>query len=225
MRLRWVLVLLLAICGSLNPLKAQPGKQNNPYILFTGLVLTSDSLKPIPFVNIRTPKRGLIGFTDYMGHFDVVVRKGDTILFQQVEQEPSCHVVPDTLHGNRYSIIKLMTQDTLQMAAIFIRALPLKSLFENEFVSKEIPDDAYERARQNLEAEALKDEQRLRPADPNMSQSLLAQSRANQLYYYKQAPPQNYFSPGAWVQFLEAWKRGDYKKKPNQKKSTYVSPY
>ena len=79
--------------------------------------------------------------------------------------------------------------------------------------------------RQNLEAEALKDEQRLRPADPNMSQSLLAQSRANQLYYYKQAPPQNYFSPGAWVQFLEAWKRGDYKKKPNQKKSTYVSPY
>lgn len=50
-----------------------------------------------------------------------------------------------------------------------------------------------------------------------MSQSLLAQSRANQLYYYKQAPPQNYFSPGAWIQFLEAWKRGDYKKKPNQK--------
>jgi hypothetical protein len=224
MRLKWVWMLVLCCCASLNPLKAQPGKESNPYILFTGLVLTSDSLKPIPFVNIRTPKRGLIGFTDYLGHFDVVVRKGDTILFQQVEQEPSWHVVPDTLMGNRSSIIKLMTQDTIQMSAIFIRALPLKSLFEKEFVSKDIPDDAYERARQNLEAEALKEEQRLRPADPNMSQQLLAQSRANQLYYYKQAPPQNYFSPGAWVQFLEAWKRGDFKKKP-QKKSTYVSPY
>ncbi|MEN9318546.1 MAG: hypothetical protein RL712_1116, partial [Bacteroidota bacterium] len=66
MRLRWALVLMLAFCGSLNPLKAQPGKESNPYILFTGLVLTSDSLKPIPFVNIRTPKRGLIGFTDYL---------------------------------------------------------------------------------------------------------------------------------------------------------------
>lgn len=225
MRLRWVWICLLTLYGSLNPLKAQPGKENNPYILFTGLVLTSDSLKPIPFVNIRTPKRGLIGYTDYLGHFDVVVRKGDTILFQQVEQETSWHVVPDTLRGNRYSIIKLMTQDTILMDAIFIRALPLKSLFENEFVTKDIPDDAYERARQNLEAEALKEEQRLRPADPNMSQQLLAQSRANQLYYYKQAPPQNYFSPAAWVQFLEAWKRGDFKKKSKQKKSSYVSPY
>lgn len=218
------LVTLLLLFGSSQALWAQPGKENNPYILFTGLVLTSDSLKPIPFVNVRTPSRGLIGYTDYLGHFDVVVRKGDTILFNQVEQEPSWHVVPDSLNGSRYSIIKLMVQDTFSMSAIFIRALPLKSLFENEFVTKDIPDDAYERARQNLAAEALKEELRMRPADAHTSQQMLAQSRANELYYYKQAPPQNYFNPQAWMQFLDAWKRGDFKKKP-KKKSTYISPY
>jgi hypothetical protein len=221
---RWLL-LLIVLLGSNTIAKAQPGKENNPYILFTGLVLTSDSLKPIPFVNIRTPKRGLIGYTDYLGHFDVVVKKGDTILFNQVEQEPSWHVVPDSLQGNRFSIIKLMVQDTISIPAIFIRALPLKALFENEFVTKEIPDDAYERARQNLEAEALKEELRMRPADAHTSQQMLAQSRANELYYYKQAPPQNYFSPTAWMQFLESWKRGDFKKKPAQKKPKYISPY
>jgi hypothetical protein len=216
---------LIVLLGSNTIAKAQPGKENNPYILFTGLVLTSDSLKPIPFVNIRTPKRGLIGYTDYLGHFDVVVKKGDTILFNQVEQEPSWHIVPDSLQGNRFSIIKLMVQDTISIPAIFIRALPLKALFENEFVTKEIPDDAYERARQNLEAEALKEELRMRPADAHTSQQMLAQSRANELYYYKQAPPQNYFSPTAWMQFLESWKRGDFKKKPPQKKPKYISPY
>lgn len=224
MRFRWLL-LLIVLLGSNTIAKAQPGKENNPYILFTGLVLTSDSLKPIPFVNIRTPKRGLIGYTDYLGHFDVVVKKGDTILFNQVEQEPSWHIVPDSLQGNRFSIIKLMVQDTISIPAIFIRALPLKTLFENEFVTKEIPDDAYERARQNLEAEALKEELRMRPADAHTSQQMLAQSRANELYYYKQAPPQNYFSPTAWMQFLESWKRGDFKKKPPQKKPKYISPY
>jgi hypothetical protein len=224
MTFRWLL-LLIVLLGSNTIAKAQPGKENNPYILFTGLVLTSDSLKPIPFVNIRTPKRGLIGYTDYLGHFDVVVKKGDTILFNQVEQEPSWHVVPDSLQGNRFSIIKLMVQDTISIPAIFIRALPLKALFENEFVTKEIPDDAYERARQNLEAEALKEELRMRPADAHTSQQMLAQSRANELYYYKQAPPQNYFSPTAWMQFLESWKRGDFKKKPPQKKPKYISPY
>jgi hypothetical protein len=99
------------------------------------------------------------------------------------------------------------------LPVIYIRALPLKTLFDYEFVNGDIPDDAYERARQNLEAEALKEQMKLKPADAKESQSLLAQTRASQLYYYKQAPPQNYLNPFVWAQFLEAWKRGDFKKK------------
>lgn len=203
---------------------AQPGKSKNPYILFTGLVLTSDSLRAIPFVNIKSTRRGLIGYTDISGHFDVVVRKGDTIYFNQVEKVTSWHVVPDTLSGNRYSVVKLMATDTIHIPAIFIRAMPLRSTFNHEFVTKDIPDDAYERARKNLEQEEVKEELRLRPADPTASQNLLAQSRASQLYYYKQAPPQNYLSPTAWMQFIEAWRRGDFKKK-KKTAPKYISPY
>lgn len=115
-----------------------------------------------------------------------------------------------------------MVQDTISMDAIFIHAMPLKSLFNNEFVHSAIPDDAYERARKNLENEAMKDEYRLRPADANASQLYLAQSRVNRMYYYGQTPPQNYFSPSAWIQFFDAWKRGDYKRSPNAKASTLL---
>jgi hypothetical protein len=208
-----------------SSLQAQIPKKDNPYILFTGLVLTSDSLKAIPFVNIRSNRRGLIGYTDINGYFDVIVKKGDTILFQQIEKQASWHVVPDTLSGDRYSVVKLLTQDTIHLPAIFIRALPVKALFHHEFVHRAIPDDALERARKNLESEALKEELRLRPNDAHQAQSLLTQQRAQQLYYNQQAPPQNYFSPVAWMQFFEAWKRGDYKKKPKKKAYEYQSPY
>lgn len=204
---------------------AQTPKKEDHFILFTGLVLTSDSLKVIPFVNIRSNRRGLIGYTDINGYFDVVVKRGDTIFFQQIEKVGSWHVVPDSLMGNRYSVVKLLTQDTVHLPAIFIRALPLKSLFNHEFVSRNVPDDALERARKNLESEAMKEELRMRPNDAHQAQSLLTQQRAQQLYYYQQAPPQNYFSPLAWMQFFEAWKRGDYKKKPKKKPYQYISPY
>jgi hypothetical protein len=193
---------------------AQQKKSENPYILFTGLVLTSDdSLRALPYVAIKNNRRGLIGYTNEVGHFDVVVKKGDTIWFTQAEKISEWHIIPDTLTANKYHVIKLMAQDTIDLPVIFIRALPLKTLFDHNFVNADIPHDQYERARQNLENEALKDEIKLRPADAKQSQQLLAQTRANQLYYYKQAPPQNYLSPLVWAQFIEAWKRGDFKKK------------
>lgn len=222
MRKRIVLIFLMLLIGKFS--LAQSDGRKNPFVLFTGLVLTSDSLQPIPFVAVRSSRRGLIGYSDENGYFDVVVKRGDTIEFQQMEKVSTSHVVPDTLKASRYNVVKLMTQDTIHLSAIFIRALPPKSLFYHEFVTKDIPDDALERARKNLESEALKEELRLRPADAHASQQLLAQTRANQLYYYKQAPPQNYLSPVAWMQFFEAWKRGDFKKKKVQKPS-YVSPY
>ncbi len=227
MNIRTLLLFCLLGGNLLTPqrLKAQTPTKNNPYILFTGLVLTSDSLKPIPFVNIRSNRRGLIGYSDINGYFDVVVKRGDTIFFQQIEKVGSWHIVPDTLIGNRYNVVKLMTQDTIHIPGIFIRALPLKSLFNHEFVSRTVPDDALERARKNLESEAIKEELRMRPNDAHVAQSLLTQQRAQQLYYYQQAPPQNYLSPVAWMQFFEAWKRGDYKKKAKKKPYQYTSPY
>lgn len=215
------IITLLLLLTALFPegLKAQ--KRDNTYILFTGLVLTSDSLKPIPYVAIKNNRRGLAGYTDWLGHFDIVALKGDTLWFVQAEKSTSWHIIPDTLTGNRYNIIKTMVQDTIDIPVIFIRALPSKSFFDHEFVNSTPPDDAYEIARKNLELEAAKEEMKLRPADAKASQMMIAQSRIQQLYYYKQAPPQNYLSPTAWMQFIEAWKRGDFKKKKRKSTPTY----
>ena len=52
MRNSLLAVVLLMLFGNISQLQAQPGKENNPYILFTGLVLTSDSLQAIPYVTM-----------------------------------------------------------------------------------------------------------------------------------------------------------------------------
>lgn len=212
-------IALLVIFGLNTSVNAQPIKPNpnNPYILFTGLVLTSDSLKAIPYVVIRNSQLGMLGHSDQSGYFNVIVRKGDTVDFIQIEQKPVRHIVPDTLTNSRYHVVTLMVQDTLTLPTIYIRAMPLKSLFDNTFVKQEIASDRYEIARQNLENERRKEEFKQRAPDAGSSQNYLTQARANQLYYYKQAPPQLIFSPAAWAQFIEAWKRGDFKKKKPQK--------
>ena len=39
------------------------------------------------------------------------------------------------------------------------------------------------------------------------------QQRANQLYFTGHYRPNNLLNPIAWAQFIQAWKRGDFKKK------------
>ena len=48
-------------------------------VQFTGVVVTGDSLKPVPYTHIidRTRNRGTI--SDYYGYFSFVAQRGDTI--------------------------------------------------------------------------------------------------------------------------------------------------
>jgi hypothetical protein len=36
---------------------------------------------------------------------------------------------------------------------------------------------------------------------------------ARKASYAGQNPPQNIFNPAAWAEFIQAWKRGDFKRK------------
>ncbi|MBM3440398.1 MAG: carboxypeptidase-like regulatory domain-containing protein, partial [Bacteroidetes bacterium] len=44
--------------------------------------------------------------------------------------------------------------------------------------------------------------------------SRYVQRQNSQRYYYQgQLAPQNILNPTAWAEFIQAWKRGDFKKK------------
>jgi hypothetical protein len=136
-----------------------------------------------------------------------------------VEFEKSYFVIPDTLSDYKYSIVKLLTQDTIYFPGVVIMPMPNRATFDYLFVTKEIPNDDVQRAKNNLEREEMKDQAySLSGSDASEAYKNIARSYAQKSYYAGgQIPPMNILNPFAWAQFFEAWKRGDFKKKPVKK--------
>lgn len=212
-------VILASICFSLS-LSAQSSQSNKSnidsgLIQFSGLLLTSDSIFPIPFATIHVIGKPYGTYSNLEGYFSFPARKGDTIVFTHVEFNEVKIVIPDTLKEYKYSVVMLMTKDTFYFQGVVIMALPPRATFDHVFATQDIPDDDLSRAKQNLDREELKDQAAsLTGTDASEAYKLLARSYANRPYYNTgQIPPMNIMNPFAWAQFFEAWKRGDYKRK------------
>lgn len=185
-------------------------------VQFSGLVLTSDSLEVLPFVTIINERDHRGAYTDLEGYFTLIAQKGDTLKFLYIGYKTSYYVVPDTLSRQKYSMVKLMTEDTTYLDEAVIRALPTRDVFDYYFVRADIPDDDAERARRNLEREQLKEQADKMGSDgPEMGKRHMAR-QAEQYYYAGQLPPNNLLNPFAWKKFFEAWERGDFKKKSTE---------
>ena len=51
------------------------------------------------------------------------------------------------------------------------------------------------------------------PGDGGEATRIQMNKVANKAVYQGQTPPQNIFNPAAWADFIQAWKRGDFKNK------------
>jgi hypothetical protein len=122
--------------------------------------------------------------------------------------------IPRDIESNQYSMIQLMVTDTVYLPATIIKPRPTREQFERDFVNADIPDDDIEIARKNTEESKRRILAKSLPADGAEATNYSLRSNEKTYYYAGQAPPQNIFNPFAWNEFIKAWKRGDYKKKP-----------
>jgi hypothetical protein len=190
---------------------AQPDRQAD-LVQFSGVVVT-DSLMPVPFTNIlvRNTYRGTM--SDVYGYFSFVAQEGDTILFSAVGFERSQYVIPSSLQDSKYSMIHVMSRDTVQLREIAVYPWPSKEQFRDAFLNLRLPDDDYQLALKNLSPAEMV--QRMENLPPDAYQSFQYQMALDQtrLYYSGGTPNINLFNPVAWAQFLQAWQNGDFKKK------------
>ncbi|GIV35139.1 MAG: hypothetical protein KatS3mg031_2674 [Chitinophagales bacterium] len=188
-------------------------KDEDRLIQLSGLVLTSDSLIGIPYATIIIKHEGRGTLSNYDGFFSLVVLPGDSVKFSAVGFRPEIIAIPDTFSRKKYSVIQLLTQDTIYLPETIIYPWPTKEEFRKAFLSLNIPDDDLERARKNLERERLKEIGSVMAMDANEATDYYFRTEAQKFYYAGQMPPQNIFNPFAWAQFIEAWKRGDFRRK------------
>jgi hypothetical protein len=160
---------------------------------------------------VKGQNRGTI--TNNKGVFSIVVLKGDQVEFTSIGFKPKTVLIPKTLEGNQQSIIQLMVNDTVYMAATIIKSRPSREQFERDFINTQIPDDNLTVARKNNDQATRRFLLATLPTDGRETSSQTLRNVANKAYYTGQLPPQNIFNPMAWAEFIKAWKRGDYKKK------------
>lgn len=208
--LRYTLLLLLFAPSAA---KAQFETSRDSVVQLYGVVMTADSLVGIPAVSIMVKGQNRGTITNASGVFSIVVLKGDQVEFTHVTYKPKTVTIPRNLEGNQYSIVQLMVVDTVYLPATIIKPRPTPEQFARDFVNVKVPDDDIEIARRNTNAAKRRIWLQSIPADGGEATKMQFNKIANRAVYQGQTPPMNIFNPVAWAEFIEAWKRGDFKRK------------
>lgn len=204
---------LLLVAGILLANNTFAQGDDEDIVQINGVTMTADSLRAVPgaVVMLKRHHRGTI--SNEQGVFSLVAHKGDTLVFSALGFRAKEFAIPGNIKGHYFSMVHLMTQDTFYLQETIIRPFPTREQFNYAFKYWDIPDDRYEVARRNTEALMLRALAYTLPKDGSENQSAYQDMQAQKAVYYGQWPPSNLFSPLAWAEFYEAWKRGDFKKK------------
>jgi hypothetical protein len=206
-------ILLVVSCLFAQKSHAQFESVKDSVVQLYGIVMTADSLVGIPAVSvtIKGSNRGTI--TNNQGVFSIVVLKGDVIDFTHVSYKPKSVTIPRKLEGNQYSVVQLMVEDTAYLPVTIIKPHPTAEQFARDFVNTKVDDDDIEIARQNNSAAKRRALMKSTPGDGGEANSIQMRNIATKASYAGQVPPMNIFNPAAWSEFIQAWKRGDFKRK------------
>ena len=193
--------------------KAQFETARDSVVQLYGVIMTADSLVGIPAVSVMVKGQNRGTITNNDGVFSIVVLKGDQVEFSHVSYKPKTISIPRNIEGNQYSVVQLLVQDTVYLPATIIRPRPTPEQFARDFVATKVPDDDIEIARKNTDATKRRILMQSTPADGREATAIQFNNIAKKAVYSGQTPPMNIFNPAAWADFIQAWKRGDFKNK------------
>ncbi len=187
--------------------------EDEDLVQFSGVVVTGDSLKPIPFTNIRVDGTNYGTMANYEGFFSFVAHRGDRLIFTAVGYRDSYYDIPDTLSQRRYSLFQMMETDTILLTETVI--YPWSDIEHLEFaiINHRVPENDYDRAMKNLALEEMKERARGLDFDGAMNYRYDMSEVVRKSYYNGQYMPVQILNPFAWAKFIEAWKDGKFKKK------------
>ena len=209
LKIRYILITLL-----LSLTLSSIAQQNEEYkvVQFSGIIMTGDSLIPVPFVNIRILGTSLGTMGNIDGFFSFAAHTGDSIAFSSVGYKTSYYHIPDTLKSTRYTLFQLMQNDTLLLTESIIYPWSDIEALEYAILQHRVPENDYDRAMKNLAREEMKERGKAMPMDGSMNYRYQMQQQVNKAYWNGGYMPNNFLNPFAWAKFFKAWKEGKFKK-------------
>ena len=195
---------------------AHAQKEPVSVVEFSGMVFTEGedgSPVPLPYTTVAVKGTSRGAYSDLDGYFAFVALAGETVVFSRIGYRSVEIIVPDTLTSNHYKWLQIMSADDYLLPEVIIFPWPSKEHFKQEFFALDISNEIREKAQENLAADAMKEMRHTTPADGKEAGSIVLRQQATDYVYTGQIKPQNIFSPLAWKKFVDAWRRGDFKKK------------
>jgi hypothetical protein len=185
-------------------------------IEFSGKVVYEDEKgnpAPLPYTNVSVKGTNRGAFTEFDGFFALVALAGETVVFSRIGYQTVEVKIPEKLIADRYTWVQIMTEDNYLLPEAVIMPWPSKEHFKQEFLAIDISNELRENAMANLADEKLKEIRYSVPSDGRETSSLVLKQQATDYVYTGQTRPMNVFNPIAWKNFIDAWRRGDFKKK------------
>ncbi len=184
----------------------------NTYIQLSGVVVDGDSLLGVPFVSVYKGTKP-VTITDYYGFFTLVVQPGDEVNFKSLSHKNATYKLEDTLSLKHYFIIQRLVKDTQMLAQIDVYPWPSKEDFKKSFLNLNLSETDYDRAYKNLDKEQLSYGERNLRMDAQANYKYAMQQYLTKVYTAGQYPTISLLNPIAWAQFIDAWRKGKFKKK------------
>ena len=176
-------------------------------IQVSGLVVTGDSLTPLPFATVYRSRDARGTMTDENGFFSLPTLEGDTLQFSSTGYVTRHAVINEGGDKNRISIVQAMSRDTVMISDAFIYPWPSRERFRQEFLALGLqngdlslsqgvdPFDVYDRLiNVGMDGQAA-------------STEVLRQMSLEM--HYGGIQPTNILNPVAWARFIQALKNGD----------------
>lgn len=188
-------------------------QESEDKVLLSGVVLAGDSLRTIPNTNIIVKNKNKGTATDKDGYFSFYAEANDTLLFSSVGYKPGQYIVPENLNNDHYSIVQIMSNDTIWLQETIIFPWVDYSDFGDQLLAMTPPITDETRAQLNLDNAQLYEKSVDLYMDGSANFKYQTQLFADRMYFAAQAPPLQIFNPFAWAEFVKSIKAGDYQKK------------
>lgn len=192
--------------------REDPVMAATPLVQLTGMVINEDG-RPMEYAHILIINRHFGAITNERGMFSIVVAEHDSVRFSTLGYKPSILIIPDSLVEPHYHVEITMRRDTFQIEQVDI--YPWKTYEEFKRALVELPSESkdMENARRNIaiiRAQIFMDTS----PDPGVNfKEVMNREMARVMVGEELVPYNALLNPISWVQFFQALRNGDFKRK------------
>lgn len=187
--------------------------QSKDLVEVTGKVFINGSDEPLGgvVVSVIGTERGVR--TNGDGNFTIIMKRGQELLFETEGIKNQYYTLPNDVVGNYHTIQIPIEIDTIYLEEFVVRQMTPEE-FAFAFKYNYVPDESMLASRNNMSpvAQAIIIGTMQRNGVENQSM----QQKNNYLKYgsnYGQQDMSNLGNPYAWKEFIDSWKKGDFKGK------------